>query len=181
MGTTADELRQQVDTDRSNAEDKINKIQQQVTDSAQMVQDKATETVQQVKEQFDWRRQVNDRPMMALGAAMLGGMLLGKATSDQSGGNNSSSGKSGSGSGGSMFSGALQNAFQSSGMTDQIERTMNDVLSMVASRMKDMTKGLAGMTSNGDQSTAGEGSSTNGRQYGSGRNDGSGQTSYTGI
>jgi len=149
MGTTTDELRQQVDADRSSAEEKINKIQEQVLDSTQMIQEKATETVQQVKEQFDWRRQVNDRPLMAAGAAMIGGMMLGKMTSGgdhRSSGSTSgvSSGSSGSSSG--IITGSLRSAFQRSGLTEQIESTMDGFFSNVASRMKDMTKNMTDMS-----------------------------------
>ena len=149
MGTTTDELRQQVDADRSNAEEKINKIQEQVLDSTQMIQDKATETVQQVKEQFDWRQQVNERPIMAAGAAMIGGMILGKMTSGgdhRSSGSTSGTNSGASGSGGGIITGSLQSAFQRSGLTDQIESTMDDFFANVASRMKDMTKNMTDMS-----------------------------------
>jgi hypothetical protein len=177
MGTTADDLREQVDANRSSAEDKINKIEQQVTEQAQaiqekvsgageMIQEKVTDTAQQVKEQFNWRKQVDDRPLVAVGAAMIGGMLLGKMMGGDGGNSHRhapDAPHSGAGmmAGGGMIAGALQNAFQKSGLSDQLETTMHDLFSTVTSRMKDMTKDLPGVSSSGG-SQSGSGSSASG-------------------
>jgi ElaB/YqjD/DUF883 family membrane-anchored ribosome-binding protein len=77
MGQTADELRQQVDQKRDDASQKIEQIEQQVMQGAQQVQEKVSETANQVKAKMDLRQQVEERPLLALGAAMAGGMILG--------------------------------------------------------------------------------------------------------
>jgi len=69
MGQTADQLRQEVDQARDAATQKIEDIEEKVANAAA-----------QVKEQFDWRHQVDDRPLMAVGAAFIGGMVLGGVT-----------------------------------------------------------------------------------------------------
>jgi hypothetical protein len=66
MGQTADQLRQEVDATRDQAAEKIDMIEQKVGDAAQ-----------QVKDKVNWRRQVDDNPLLALGVAMIGGMALG--------------------------------------------------------------------------------------------------------
>jgi len=177
MGSTADDIREQVDANRSSAEDKINKIEQQVTGQAQalqekvsgageMIQEKVADTAQQVKEQFDWRKQVNDRPLVAVGAAMIGGMLLGKMTGSGGGGGHHAPDVPHNGAGmmagGGMIAGALQNAMQKSGLSDQLETTMHDLFSTVTSRMKEMTKDMPGMSSGGSQSDSGSSASGSG-------------------
>jgi len=88
MGQTPDRLRQEVDQKREDAAAKIDQIEARVQGTAQMAKDtvqtaKETvvgtvdETVQKVKEGFDLRRQVEERPLVAVGAAMLGGFVLG--------------------------------------------------------------------------------------------------------
>lgn len=69
MGESADQLRQEVERTREDASDKINQIEAKVQDTAQ-----------QVKENFDFRRQVEERPLVALGAALIGGFVLGGMT-----------------------------------------------------------------------------------------------------
>jgi hypothetical protein len=117
MGETADQLRQEVDRKREDAGQKIDAIEQRVSDTAARVQEgvaqtteqvKATvqqsvegamsavgdttqqvaeqvkQTTQQVTEQvkanFDWQKQIEERPLVMLGAAMLGGFVLGSLT-----------------------------------------------------------------------------------------------------
>jgi hypothetical protein len=71
MGESADQLREEVERAREGASDKIDQIEAKVQDTAQ-----------QVKEQFDFRRQVEERPLVALGAALIGGFILGGMTGD---------------------------------------------------------------------------------------------------
>jgi len=160
MGTTADDLRQQVDANRSSAEEKLNMLEQQVTDSAQMIQDKVTgsasmiqekvaDTAQQIKQSFDWRKQVDDRPLVAVGVAMVGGMLLGKMTSGGSGGGHHAPDIGRGAAGGGMIAMAMQNAMQKSGLADTMETTMHDLFSTASTRLKDLAKDMPGMSSGG--------------------------------
>lgn len=66
MGTTADQLRQEIEQKREDAAEKIAEIESRVDD-----------TTQRVKETFDLRHQVEQNPLLALGAAMVGGFVLG--------------------------------------------------------------------------------------------------------
>jgi len=131
-------------------------LQEKVSGAGEMIQEKVADTAQQVKEQFDWRKQVNDRPLVAVGAAMIGGMLLGKMTGSGGGGGHHAPDVPHNGAGmmagGGMIAGALQNAMQKSGLSDQLETTMHDLFSTVTSRMKEMTKDMPGMSSGGSQS-----------------------------
>jgi ElaB/YqjD/DUF883 family membrane-anchored ribosome-binding protein len=167
MGTTADDIRQQVDANRSSAEDKINKIEQQVTDqaqmlqdkvsdSAQMLQDKVSDTAQQVKEKIDWRRQVNDRPLAAVGVAMVGGMLLGKLTDkDNDRHYQYQSAQPGHVSHGpSGFQTAIRNAAEKSGLSGSFESAMSNIFSSISSRVEDMASGFTANDSGAGQTRA---------------------------
>jgi ElaB/YqjD/DUF883 family membrane-anchored ribosome-binding protein len=105
MGQTADELRQEIDGKREDAAAKIDEIEARVQNTAQMAKETVeetmqtardtvedtiqtakdtvtgtvTETVETVKQSFDVQRQIQERPLVALGAAALGGFLLGGA------------------------------------------------------------------------------------------------------
>lgn len=92
MGQTADQLRQEIDDKRDDAAAKIDEIEARVQNTAQMAKDTVEETMQSakdtvtetvsetldtVKQSFDVKRQIDERPLMALGAAALGGFILG--------------------------------------------------------------------------------------------------------
>lgn len=91
MGQSADQLRDEIAAKRSDAAQKIDAIQaqvegtvQQVQDSVegtvQQVQDTVQDTVEQVKENLDIRHQIEERPLLALGAALIAGFALGSIT-----------------------------------------------------------------------------------------------------
>jgi len=80
MGQTTGELREQIDATRDDASQKIDQIEQMVTGAADQVKDQVERTKEQVKETFDWRHQVEDKPLVALGAAFIGGAVLGGIT-----------------------------------------------------------------------------------------------------
>jgi len=77
MGKSTSEISQELEQTRSDAAEKIGKIEEQVTQSAESV-----------KESLDWRHQVEARPMLAVSAAFLGGMLLGGISGGGNGGSN---------------------------------------------------------------------------------------------
>ncbi|HEU5433155.1 MAG TPA: hypothetical protein VFU81_15925 [Thermomicrobiales bacterium] len=93
MGQTADQLREEIAAKREDAAAKIDRIEAKVqqipqiareTVDASMLQARASvgEQVNQMAQKFDLRQQVNERPLLALGAALAGGWLLGKLTED---------------------------------------------------------------------------------------------------
>lgn len=95
MGKSSDQLRQEIDQQRDDAGAKIDRLQQQVegqiedtrdqvVDTAEQVREEAkaavTDTVDSVKqsiENLDIERHVQERPLVSVGAALLGGFLLG--------------------------------------------------------------------------------------------------------
>jgi len=87
MGQTADELRQEIESKRDDASQKIDQLEQLVTGAADQVRSQVDQTKEQVKAQveqtkeqvkqvFDWRHQVEEKPLVALGAAFIGGIVL---------------------------------------------------------------------------------------------------------
>jgi ElaB/YqjD/DUF883 family membrane-anchored ribosome-binding protein len=82
MGETADQLRQEVDQKREDAAEKIDQIQAKVEGATQQVKDTVDDAKQQVKETFDLRKQIEEKPLLALGAALAGGFILGGVLGD---------------------------------------------------------------------------------------------------
>jgi len=77
MGQTADQLRQEVDQKREDAADKIDQLQAKVEGAAQQAEETVEDAKQQVKDAFDLRKQIEEKPLLALGAALAGGFVLG--------------------------------------------------------------------------------------------------------
>jgi len=138
MGQTADQLRDEVDQARDAATQKIEDIEQKVANAAE-----------QVKEQFDWRHQVDDRPLIAVGAAFIGGMVLGGITGggDHHGHDSSSSSHAngvryqsvqhGESQGGlSGMADAIRNAAKSSGFDDAIHHVADVALGSLGERIR---------------------------------------------
>jgi ElaB/YqjD/DUF883 family membrane-anchored ribosome-binding protein len=82
MGQTADQLRQEVDQKRDDAAQKIDQIQAKVDGATQQVKDTVDDAKQQVKDAFDLRKQIEENPLLALGAALAGGFILGGVLGD---------------------------------------------------------------------------------------------------
>ena len=97
MGQSADQLRQEIEQKRDDAAQKIDAIEMRVQDTVQQARDTVQDTVQQArdtvvgtvdqtvqkaKESFDLRRQVEEKPLVALGAALVGGFVLGGILGD---------------------------------------------------------------------------------------------------
>jgi len=139
MGQTADQLRQDVDATRNQAADKIDQIEQKVG-----------QATQQVKEKFDWRRQVDDNPLLALGAAMIGGMVLGAAMGGDDGDSRdrgyqpSYAGISGSGPYGRQSSSSggglghmLRQTAKSTGFEDSIQSMSSAIMATMTDRIRE--------------------------------------------
>jgi hypothetical protein len=124
MGETTGELRQAVDDKREDAAQKIDKIEQKVG-----------ETTQQVKESLDWRRQVDERPLMAVGAAFFGGMLLGGLTGGDGDHQTRSAQWQTSKSGGGIGS-TIRNAAKNSGFEDTLNEMATGLFGSLSNRMK---------------------------------------------
>jgi len=154
MGQTADQLRDEVDQAREAATQKIEDIEQKVASAAE-----------QVKEQFDWRHQVDDHPLVAVGAAFIGGMALGGLTGggdrhdghDQGYSSSQSSGvryqsvqhNESHGGGLSGMTDAIRNAAKSSGFDDAIHHVADAALGSLGERIRN----FADQTLSGSSST----------------------------
>lgn len=154
MGQTADQLRQEVDQARDAATQKIEDIEEKVANAAE-----------QVKEQFDWRHQVDDHPLTAVGVALVGGMVLGGLTGG--GDHRDHDGSSSSYSSGVRYQSvqhdeshggmveSIRNAAKSSGFDDAIHHVADVALGTLGERIRafaDQT--LSGSSSKRDMSTS---------------------------
>jgi len=134
MGKSASELTQELENTRADAAEKIEKIEQQVTESAEAV-----------KQNLDWRYQVESRPLTAVGVAFVGGMLLGGLTGGGGGGSHRSAydaagtrvdySEDHHRNGG--ISGALKQATQSSGLEAAISSAAATAMAAAGQRVKD--------------------------------------------
>jgi hypothetical protein len=144
MGETTGELRQAVDNKRDDAAQKIDKIEQKVG-----------ETTQQVKESLDWRRQVDEKPLMALGAAFVGGFVLGGVMGGDDDHQKSSSHWQTSKNRGGL-GGAIRNAAKSSGFEDSLSEMATGLFGSLSTRMKqvagDTLPGIADKAQSGQSS-----------------------------
>jgi ElaB/YqjD/DUF883 family membrane-anchored ribosome-binding protein len=162
MGQSSDQLRQEIDQHRHDAERKINdlqgtiegtaddlKVQAQSTveDVKHQVQDTVDETVRTVTENVDIEGFVRERPLVSLGAALIGGFMLGGML-DSSRGSSSSSrsyeysgergdmSSGGSSSGGSDIGGTIRNVFKSSGLEDTVNNAAAAMMGSVTEQLK---------------------------------------------
>jgi len=142
VGEDADRLRQEIDQKREDAASKIDQIEERMQDTAQMAKDTVRDTTQmakdtvmetvdqtvaKVKEGFDVHRQVEERPLVAVGAAMLGGFLLGGLLgNDRQGGRSDRDSLHAGESGGVTAS--LRQAAQRSGLDDTIEKAASALM-----------------------------------------------------
>jgi ElaB/YqjD/DUF883 family membrane-anchored ribosome-binding protein len=167
MGQTADELRQEIDAKRQDASQKISQIEDKVAGTADQVREQVSQT-------FDWRHQVEERPLMAVGAAFIGGIVLSSVlsrddeprTDERRGSYNTvryGERASTSGSGGVMN--AVRNAARNSGLEDTINNMAGAMMTSVSDRMKQVAEqsfpGMADRLQNAaSQGKAGDGSSS---------------------
>lgn len=130
MGQTADQLRQEVDQKREEASSKIEQIEQHVADTAQ-----------QVKQSLDWRHQVEEKPLVALGAALLGGVLLGGVIGGgDKGSSHGGNGSGGSGSDSGGITNAIRNAAKSSGIEETVQHFAGAALGALGDRLREVTE-----------------------------------------
>jgi hypothetical protein len=137
MGQTTGELRQAVDNKRDDAAQKIDQIEQRVG-----------ETTQQMKETLDWRKQVDDNPLVAVGAAFIGGMVLGGVLGGGDDHQQKQPPQWQSAAAGAGLGGVIRKAAKSSGIEDSFNDMASSLFGTISDRMKQMTSekfpGLAG-------------------------------------
>ena len=148
MGQTADQLRQEIEHKREDAAAKIDQLETRVQEIPQMARDTVTETVQQakgavtetvqqVKQSVDLRQQVEQRPLVALGSAVLGGFLLGGLLGGGKDGGRRGGGQH-AGMAGGGAAGGLRGAAQRSGLDDTLATMSGALLGVLAERLRSM-------------------------------------------
>jgi ElaB/YqjD/DUF883 family membrane-anchored ribosome-binding protein len=132
MGPTADQLRQEIDQKREDAASKIDELETRVQETALGVKSEVEETAQKVKQSFDLKHQVEQNPLLAVGAGLLGGFLLGGLTGGGGGGGSrySSGGKN------SGLMGTLRNAAREAGLEDTISTATTTLMGTFSERIK---------------------------------------------
>jgi len=157
MGESTAQVREEIDMNRRSAADKIDQIQSQlentteqlrtgVQDSAQQVRDQVKgtidDTMETMKQNFDLRQQIEERPLVALGAALVGGFVLGGL---MGGGGHSQNGGNGhtqptasqSGHHGSSAGHGVRSAIQKSGLEDTISNAASALIGSLTDQLRD--------------------------------------------
>lgn len=150
MGESSGEIRQQIEQSRSDAADKIDQLQDQVQNTASQMRDQAQDTVEQmrdqvkgtvddtvqtVKENLDVRQQIQERPLLALGAAFIGGFVLGSRSSGDGG--SSQQGREGSsGYHPSSTESGLRSVVHESGLDETIANAAAALIGSFTDQMK---------------------------------------------
>ena len=141
MSKSSDEIRRDIERDREDAAAKIDQLEQQLYDTAdeakQQAQDAVTDiraeaeemlhdTVETVKENIDIQQQVQDHPLPAVAAALVGGFLLGSMMSDDGGGH----------SGGESFGSTIRRTAEDSGLIETAENMAAAFIGSVTEEFK---------------------------------------------
>lgn len=77
MDKRSDDIRQDIEQTRASLDEKIDMLENKATEVVDHVKTTATDTIDTVKQTFDVKKQVSDRPWIALGAALAAGYILG--------------------------------------------------------------------------------------------------------
>lgn len=168
MGESTDQIRQEIDQSRQSAADKIDQLQGQVQgtadglrtnvqetteslvtgvqDAAGQVREQVSgavdDTIQAVKQNVDVKQMIEERPLLALGAALVGGFVLGGLTSGGDGGQHhqyqgASASTHASGGSGSSLGNGLRAAIQKTGIEDTISSAAAAFVGSLGDQLKD--------------------------------------------
>jgi ElaB/YqjD/DUF883 family membrane-anchored ribosome-binding protein len=164
MGKSSDEIRQEIDEQRADAGQKIDHLEHQiqgnvehardqVMDTADQVRGEAkalvNDTVDTVKENFDLHQQIQERPLVSAGAALVGGFLLGSMMSGddhhrqtsgyRAGGETTGGGQHTGGhhNGGGLTSG-IRSAAEKSGLDETVSNAAAALMGSVTEQLKHM-------------------------------------------
>jgi len=170
MGQSADQIRREIDQSRVAAGEKIDVLQGQVQGTAQEVKDsvqgttekvvedlKGTvdETVESVRQSLDLRHQIEQRPLLSLGIALVGGFLVGGMTGNggqqqhgqypsyqypEAGQSGSYSGQNGNYSGSSKGPSAVSQGIRSAVQKTGLEDTISDAAAALIGSVTDQFK-----------------------------------------
>lgn len=184
MGQSSDELRQEIDQHRHDAERKINDLQQSVQGTADDLKHQAQDTANEVREQVqgsvedmarnvtenvDIDRFIQERPLVSLGVALIGGFVVGGLLDgDRDSGSSSRAssytgehgGISGGGSSaGSDLGGTIRKAIKSSGLEDTFNNAAAAMMGSVTEQLKQtMDRNMPGFANKMDTAKHTDGS-----------------------
>ncbi len=153
MGQSADQIRQEIDANRSDAGQKIDELQGQLQGQADHMQQQAKDTVDHARDQvqdtvhtavesvqnFDYQQQIQDRPLLSAGVALIGGFVLGGMMGGGDGGNqqHSSGGSSqSSGQQGRGMGSQIRSAAQKSGLEDTFSNAAAALMGSFTEQLK---------------------------------------------
>lgn len=183
MGQSSDQLRQEIDQHRQDAERKINDLQGQVQGTAEdlraqargtaedvreQVQGTVEETVHKVTENVDFEQFIQERPLVSLGAALVGGFVLGGLLGDGDGGGSSRAhdytGERGgiashSSSGGSSLGHSVRKMIRETGLEDTFNNAAAAMMGTVTEQLKQtMDRNMPGFATKMDEAKHTDGS-----------------------
>ncbi|MBC8160858.1 MAG: DUF3618 domain-containing protein [Roseiflexaceae bacterium] len=92
MDKRSDDIRQDIEQTRASLDEKIDMLENKATEVVDQVKTTATDTIDTVKQTFDVKKQVSERPWVALGAALAAGYVLGNLGNDNDGRSSQSTG-----------------------------------------------------------------------------------------
>ncbi len=146
MGSTASQIREELDQHRDDAAARLAELEnrvQNVTSEARSEIDETKEQIrsqvedakEQVKQTFDVKYQLKENPLIAVGGGLLVGFLLGGGLSGGGGGDSHPSQRSSSSVGGHLQASLMQSA-KSSGLSDTLSSAGSALLSEVTKSVK---------------------------------------------
>lgn len=144
MGTETDQLRQELDQRRDDAAERISEIEHRVESVTEQARTGVEETTDKIKESLDLRKQIDENPLLAVGAGLLAGLFLGGAIG---GDDNQRSGYSG----GSRNSG-LMHTLRQTAQQAGLEDTFSAASAALMASTKDRVKG--NVSAGGDKADA---------------------------
>jgi ElaB/YqjD/DUF883 family membrane-anchored ribosome-binding protein len=157
MGQSSDQIRQEIDHQRADAGQRIDDLQAQLHSNADRMQQQVQDTAEHVRGQvegtvsdavhsvqnMDFNKQIQGRPLVSVGAALLGGFLLGGLLNGEEKRKRYSSNYSSGNSDGSSASdtmrgvgGQLRNAAQKSGLEDTITNAGAALMGSITEQIK---------------------------------------------
>lgn len=146
MGSTASQIREELDQHRDDAAARLAELENRVGGAAEQAKSQVEEVrtqvedaAQQVKQRLDITYQLQENPLVAVGAGLLVGFLLGGGLSGGGGGSRHSPAGYGSPSVGAHLQASLMRSAKSSGISDTLSAAGNALMSEVTKSVKGAT------------------------------------------
>ena len=142
MSQSSDQIRRGIERDRQEAGEKVDELEQHLEDRADQLKQQAQDTVEHfrdeagemlhdtmdtVKENMDLQQQVQDHPLPAVAAALVGGFLLGSAMNEGGGGGGQS---------GESFGSTILRTAEESGLVETAENLAAALVGSVTEQVR---------------------------------------------